>query len=124
MSIEFEIMSYLYTYGNTRESDLVEYGTRNLDQSSKAMKGILDKMTAEGKILRLIHNKLGPKAVYLTLGDLPTETLVDLEIERVGIRDRDKRSRKEIHEDILRILKEAENVAEKRITKKFPDSKK
>lgn len=120
MSIEIEIMSYLYTYGNTKGSDLLLYGTRTLGKSSKIIRSTLDRMVLEDKIRRLIHNKLGPKAVYYTLGyDLPTETLVHLETEILGARGKDQT---EIHERALRILKEAEKVAEKRIKEKSADS--
>ena len=121
VSIEIEIMSYLYTYGNTKGSDLLFYGTRTLSKSSKIIKSTLDRMVLEGKIHRLIHNKIGPKAVYFTLGEhLSNETLVYLETEILGARGK---GQTEIHEQALRILKEAADVAEKRVKKRFPASK-
>jgi len=113
-------MSYLYTYGNTKESDLLFYGTRTLDQSSKIMRSTLDRMALEGKIDRLIHNKLGPKAVYFTVGyDLPNETLVHLETEILGMRDKNKKA---LREEARKILEEAAKVAEQRIKQKSSDS--
>lgn len=121
MSIEIEIMSYLYTYGNTKGSDLLLYGTRTLGKSLKTIRSTLDRMVLEGKIRRLIHNKIGPKAVYFTLGDhLPNEILVHLETEILGARGKDQTK---IHEQALRILKEAEKAAEKRIKKRSLASK-
>ena len=122
MVVETEITSYLCTYGNTKEDDLAHYVARSLGKSSKTAKRILDQMVSEGKIRRLVHDKLERKAVYLTIGEnLPYKTLTQLE---TGVLPMNDRGKPKIHEEAIRILQEAAILAEKRIKEKFSDSRK
>jgi hypothetical protein len=42
MNVESEIVSYLEKYGNTRENDLINYGSQNFGVPSHNMKKIID----------------------------------------------------------------------------------
>lgn len=70
MDIEKEIVSYLSAYGNTRESDLISYGVHSFHSSPIKVKKIIDRMAVKGKIYRIVHNKLKPAEVYITLDEL------------------------------------------------------
>ena len=67
MSIERKIVSYLESFGNTRENDLINYGVQNLGQSLDKTKKIIDRLAVKGKLHRIVHNKLKPPEVYITL---------------------------------------------------------
>ena len=67
MDREEEIMSYLEEYGNTREEDLVAYLLHSFKCSSGKTKKILHRMVTKGQICRLVHDKLDPPKVYITL---------------------------------------------------------
>jgi hypothetical protein len=99
MSIESKIMSYLEAFGNTKESDLINYGVNNLGQSSGKVKKIIDRMAVKGKLHRVVHHKLKPPEVYVTLQEpLPPEAMVEGETTQ---------------EEITRILEEAASLADK-----------
>jgi hypothetical protein len=98
MGIEKRISSYLDSYGNTRETDLINYGVQNLGGSSERMKRVIDRMAIKGKIHRIVHNKLKPPEVYITLEEpLPPEATAE---------------RKIANEEVERILEEAASLAE------------
>ncbi len=69
MDVEEEIRSYLYEYGNTKESDIISYGKQEFSYSQRGMKKVLGRMERDGKIYRVVHAKLKPPAVYLSLGE-------------------------------------------------------
>lgn len=98
MDIEKRIVSYLEAYGNTKESDLINYGVQNLSQSSEKMKKILNRMAVKDKIHRVVHNKLKPPEVYITLEEpLPPETVSEGETDKI---------------EVDRILRDAASIAE------------
>jgi hypothetical protein len=107
MSIENDVVSYLVKYGNTRESDIVNYGTRKFNCSSKDMKKIIDRMVVKEKIHRIVHNKLKPPQVYLSLKEPFHPDILNALIEV----DTSKAAKKEAQ----KILEEAAAIAEKRI---------
>lgn len=97
MNVERKIRSYLERYGNTRETDLINYGTQNLGRSPEEVKKTIDCLAVKGKIHRVVHNKIRPPEVYVTLEEpLPPEASVEREIARG---------------EVERILKEAASVA-------------
>lgn len=108
MQIEQGIIAYLTKYGNTKESDLINYGAQKLDHPADEMKKILNRMTVKGKIYRVVHDKLKPPEVYISLKEpLPSEIeKIILEIETF----------KEMEVDVQKILKEAATIAERRTT--------
>jgi hypothetical protein len=117
LDLEGEFISYLRIYGNTRESDLSEYGTRVSNLSTDKIKCVLDRMVLEGKANRVVHYKLGNGVVYLTRHFCDHELYcMPIEAETRDLKDKDK-----ISEEADRILKEASALSEKRIREKFPD---
>jgi len=97
MSVERRIVSYLETYGNTKENDLVSYGAQHLGLSPEKMKKILDRMAIKDRIHRIVHDKLKPPEVYVTLEEpLPPEARIDEQVS---------------HNDVERILEEAAFLA-------------
>jgi len=106
MGIESEIISYLEIYGNTREKDLIDYGMHNFNNSASHIKKIVDRMAVKGKIHRIVHNKLTPPEVYISLEEsLPPEIMIENKI---------------VDEDVSRILEEAASVAEQNV-KEYPE---
>jgi isocitrate/isopropylmalate dehydrogenase len=98
MNVERKIRSYLEHYGNTRETDLINYGTQNLGRSSEEMKKTIDCLAVRGKIHRIVHNKIKPPEVYVTLEEpLPPEASVERQIAS---------------REVERILEEAASLAE------------
>lgn len=97
MGVEEEVISYLETYGNTRENDLISYGAQNLGLSPEKMKKILDRMAVKNRVHRIVHNKLKPAEVYITVEEpLPPEVRID----------------KVSHGEVKRILEEAASLAD------------
>jgi hypothetical protein len=81
MGAERKILSYLETYGNTRENDLINYAVQNFKKPPEIVKKAIDRLAIEGKIHRVVHNKLKPPEVYVTLEEpLPPETAVEREL--------------------------------------------
>jgi len=107
MDIEREIVSYLVKYGNTKESDIVDYGARKFNHSSKDMKKVVDRMVIKGRIHRIVHDKLKPPGVYVSLKEPfhpdVLKALIEVDISEVAGKDAQK------------ILEEAKAIAEKRI---------
>jgi len=105
MKVEKEIISYLYEYGNTRESDLINYGVKKFIYSSEEMKKVIKRMVIKGKIHYIVHSKLEPPEVYISLKELlPPEiarTLIEAFIQM-----------KAREEDVQKILDEAASIAE------------
>jgi hypothetical protein len=98
LGVESEILSYLETYGNTREKDLLSYGVEYFGLPSDQMKRILDRMAVKDRIHRIVHNKLKPAEVYITLEEpLPPEARVDREVTQG---------------EVKRILQEAASLAD------------
>jgi len=81
VDIEEEIAIYLYEYGNTKESDIISYGRQKFSYSSRGMKKVIDRMERDGKIHRVVHVKLKPPGVYLSIKEH-----VPLEIKKEHIR--------------------------------------
>jgi len=105
MKVEKKIISYLYEYGNTRESDIINYGVKKFDYSSEEMKKVIKRMVIKGKIHYIVHSKLEPPEVYISLKELlPPEiakTLIEAFIQT-----------KAGEEDVQKILDEAASIAE------------
>jgi hypothetical protein len=107
MKIEKEIALYLKTYGNTREADLINYGVQHFCRRPEEMKKVLDRMVIKGKIFRVVHQKLKPPEVYVSLD----EQLPSFDVS-VGLSEAVVKA--EAHE----ILREAAAVAERRTSEK------
>jgi hypothetical protein len=97
VSIERQIVSYLMKYGNTRETDLISYGVQNFLRPPEEMKKIIDRMAVKGKIYRIVHSKLKPPEVYISLEEsLPIHSMIEDQIA---------------NDEARRILEEAASVA-------------
>jgi hypothetical protein len=111
MDIEKEIVSYLYKYGNTKETDIINYCVKKFNYSSERMKKVVKRMMIKGRIHYVVHSKLEPPAVYISLKEaLPpeiTKILLEAFIQM-----------KVAEEDVQKILKEAAALAEKKMKEK------
>ena len=67
MDVEKGVMLYLHEYGNTRESDIINYGVKEFNYSSKRIKKVIKRIVIKGKIHFIVHSKLEPPAVYISL---------------------------------------------------------
>ncbi|MGO8806970.1 MAG: hypothetical protein ACLQO7_10290 [Candidatus Bathyarchaeia archaeon] len=111
-SLEQKIISYLCTYGNTKETDLITYGAQRLGLSEDGMVKVLDEMEFAGRIERIVHEELVPAVTYVKQG-----SLVPLELELLAISDSLELSEatdRQI-EMIKEILDKAEAIAKKRV---------
>jgi len=111
VNIEEELVTYLSNYGNTKETDLINYGVQCFGRSAIKVKKILDRMVIKGRVYRVVHNKLKPPEVYVSL-----EELLYPEIMRDLLEAQVKGS---IGDDVQRILEEAAAAAENRARDRF-----
>lgn len=113
MDVEKEIVSYLYEYGNTKESDIINYGVKEFNYSSKRMKKLIKRMVIKGKIHFIVHSKLEPPAVYISLKEpLPPEIAKILLEAFIQM--------KAAEEDAQKILEEARTLVEQKTKEKHP----
>ena len=111
MDIEKEIISYLHEYGNTKENDIINYGIQKFNYSSERMKKVVKRMVIKGKIHYVVHSKLEPPEVYISLKEpLPPESAKILLEAFIQM--------KTAEEDAQKILEEASALAKKRIKDK------
>jgi len=73
MDLESDIISYLKKYGDTRECDLIQ-AMKAQGYKERTIKKKISSLRKRGKIREIIHNKLNPKGVYLTVRALKQET--------------------------------------------------
>jgi hypothetical protein len=111
MRIEKELISYLQTYGNTKETDLIEYGTKCLNLSAEKMRKTLDNMLLEGWIQKTIHDKLGVNRIYIVKG-VWADFYSDIEAESLDLKNKEN-----LKEDSKNILVEAEVIAKEKAAK-------
>jgi hypothetical protein len=107
VDVEKEVVSYLYKYGNTKESDIINYGLKQFNYSPQRMKKLIKRMVIKGEIHFVVHSKLEPPPVYLSLKEpLPPEIskiLLEAFIQVKGAK-----------EDAQKILEEAAAIAGQR----------
>lgn len=107
LKTERRIISYLMKYGNTRESDIISFCVRKSSLSPKDAKKVIDRMVVKNKIYRIVHDKLDPPEVYLTLKESVhpdiLKALIEVDISQI------------LEKDARKILDEAAAIAEKRI---------
>ena len=116
MSLEQKIISYLSTYGNTKETDLITYGVQRLGISEEGMLKLIDEMVLTDKIERILHKELEPAVTYIKRG-----SLVPLELELQALSDwleLNEASNRQI-EKLREILLQAEAVAKKRMKREI-----
>jgi len=111
MDMEKEIVSYLHEYGNTKENDIINYGIQKFNYSSERMKKVVRRMVIKGKVHYVVHSRLEPPEVYISLKEpLPPETAKILLEAFIQM--------KVTEEDAQKILEEAAALAERRIKEK------
>lgn len=81
MDIEKEVVSYLLEYGDTRESDLVSWGTHKFDYSARGIKKVIERLVRDKKIFRVVHGQLRPPGVYFSVKGIRETDYSDLEPE-------------------------------------------
>jgi hypothetical protein len=64
------LVSYLQTYGNTKESDLIEHGASLFSLSRDKTQHEVECMVTEGRVKRVIHGKPKSEAVYISYENL------------------------------------------------------
>ncbi len=69
-SLEQKIISYLCTFGNTKKTDLINYGVQRLDVPEDGMVKLIDEMVFSGRIKRILHKELEPAETYVKQGSL------------------------------------------------------
>jgi hypothetical protein len=116
LDTEKELLSYLEKYGNTRESDLIEFGTKVSGQNKIELEETLSKLVMKGWVKRIVHDRIDSNITYIAKGGWPLELALRIEADAMGVKDKEK-----LMADAKRILEEAEIAAEKRIRKKFPE---
>jgi len=52
---------------DTRESDLLKYIQKNMEFSEQGGKKVIGRLEKKGKVFRVIHNRLKPPGVYLSV---------------------------------------------------------
>lgn len=107
MDIEKEIISYLYEYGNTKESDMINYGVKRLNYPPKRMKKVIKRMIVKGKIHYVVHSELEPAEVYISLKETPPPETAKILLEAFF-------QMKAAEEDVQNILEEAATLADEK----------
>jgi len=67
---EIKVLSYLMSFGNTREDDLVAFVACTLNKPASYVRKALDRMVKDDKIKRVVHDKLEPHGVYFAEGSI------------------------------------------------------
>lgn len=111
LDIEKKILSYLRKYGNTKESDLLDYAAAKLGCRREDIKKGLDRLRVKGKIQYIVHHSLEPPQAYVG----PVEPW-----SPEGIMNFIEEG-EELTKAADAILREAADLAEKRLRKRFPD---
>jgi hypothetical protein len=112
---QLEIISYLYTYGNIRETDLIAFGVQTLGKSEVSMKKVVDEMVLCGRLERFMHNELKPAVAYVKYG-----ATVQFELELQAFSDSlgtFKVTEREV-ESVKKILAKAKAAAAKSVKRK------
>lgn len=108
MDIEREVVSYLYEFGNTKESDIIKFGVQRLKCPPEKMKRTIKQLAVKGELYYVVHRKLEPPEVYISLKEpLPPETAKVLLEALIQARTAEEETEK--------ILEEAEAAAKRKI---------
>jgi hypothetical protein len=111
-----KVISYLYAYGNTRETDLITYGVQRLGKSEDGMRKLVDEMVLYGRLERVVHRELDPTVTYVKHGSMVP---LELELQAMAYSFNQGRLTEQDIEAVKKILTKAEIVTEERIKRKF-----
>ena len=115
-NLEQKIISYLCTYGNTKETDIVAYGLQRLGMSEQSMMKLIDEMVFSGRIERILHKELEPAVTYIKQGNLiPFHLKLHAILDSLELNEVTNQQIDEISE----ILDKAKAIAKKRIERKI-----
>ena len=115
-NLEQKIISYLCTYGNTKETDLIGYGVQKLGMSEQNMITLIDEMVFSGKIERIVHKELEPAVTYIKQASLiPIHLKLQAILDSLELNEVTNQQIDEINE----ILDKAKAIAKKRIDQKI-----
>jgi hypothetical protein len=116
LSLKQKIISYLCTYGTTKETDLITYGVQRLGLSEEGMINLIDEMVFSGRIERIVHKELEPAVNYLKRGSLfPLEHVLQALSDSLELNEASNQQIEKLRE----ILQRAEAVAEKRMKREL-----
>lgn len=121
MDFDDEIINYLTLHGEKKESDLIEFCTKNLHLSSKVAKERLDRLIKKGWIKRIIHPKLGTPVVYVAFKEPDLNDLMQFAHALLGTNplNPEGKDQEALHEETrAKILEDARTVAEQRMKQK------
>jgi hypothetical protein len=104
LQVEKEIVSYLHKYGNTKESDIIDYGMKKFNYSPEKMKKVIKRMVIKGKVHFVVHNKLEPPAAYISLKEPVPPEIAEILLGAFI-------QAKAAEEDAQKILEEAAGIA-------------
>jgi hypothetical protein len=113
--LEQKIISYLHTYGNTKETDLFAYGVQRLGISEEGMIKLVDEMLLYGKLERVVHKELEPKVGYLKPGQ---SLLFELEMQTMSNAISQGKVTEQQIEKAKEILEDARAASKERIKRK------
>jgi hypothetical protein len=112
---QLEILSYLYTYGNIRETDLIAFGVQTLGKSEDNIKRVVEAMVRHGRLERFMLRELEPAVVYVKNGPMtPFELKLKGFSDSLGTL---KVTEGEV-ESVKNILAKAKSAAEKSVKRK------
>ena len=81
MDVEKAVPEYLSEFGDTRETDLIQFIVNKFNYSKRGAKKLIGRLEKKEEIFRVVHVKLRPPAVYYSV-----EEYVPLEIQKELIR--------------------------------------
>jgi hypothetical protein len=113
--LEQKIISYLCTYGNTKETDLITYGVQKLGISKEGMVKLIDEMVFTGRIERILHREIEPAVTYVKQGSpFPLELKLHAISDSLELSEATNQQIEKLKE----ILDKAEAIAKKRMKRK------
>jgi hypothetical protein len=115
MNVEKVLMSYLLTYGNTLETDLIEHVKGVSGQTDEEIRKLIDNLEIIGWVKRITHNQLLSKPVYIVRGGLELDLALIAKADALDLKDIEG-----VAADAKLILHDAEIKAEKRLKRKSP----
>jgi hypothetical protein len=106
--LEKSLLSYLTIHGNTKVSDLIEFGTTFSGIGKEEVMRILDNMIAIGSVRRIIHYFIESSPFYIAKVNWSLGSSVESAAS-------DLKNKERLLQEAKRIKEEAKIIAERRI---------